>query len=110
MCRGPSRRPPGVYGPGDVDHFTLFQSAMLGWNLFYGNREHYMSCIYVGDCVRGILEAARHEQSAGKGYFLTSDVPLDLGRVPERDRPRGGAAGAGRRSDRAVDVGYGLRR
>ena len=72
-------RPPGVYGPGDVDHFTLFQSAMLGWNLFYGNREHYMSCIYVGDCVRGILEAARHEQSAGKGYFLTSDVPLTWG-------------------------------
>jgi len=69
-------RPSGVYGPGDVDHFTLFRSAVLGWNLFYGNREHYMSCIYVDDCVRGILEAARHEQCAGKSYFLTGDDPL----------------------------------
>jgi len=69
-------RPSGVYGPGDVDHFTLFRSAMLGWNLFYGNRQHYMSCIYVDDCVRGILEAARHEQTAGKSYFLTGDDPL----------------------------------
>lgn len=72
-------RPSGVYGPSDADHFTLFQSAVLGWNLFYGNRDHYMSCIYVDDCVRGILEGTRHEQSAGKGYFLTSDVPLTWG-------------------------------
>ena len=33
---------------------------MLGWNLFYGNRDRLMSCIYVDDCVRGILEAAAH--------------------------------------------------
>ena len=69
-------RPCAVYGPGDVDHFTLFQGAMLGVNLFYGNRDRCMSWIYVDDCVRGILEAARHEQSVGKGYFLTSDVQL----------------------------------
>jgi len=69
-------RPSGVYGPGDTDHFTLFQSAVLGWNLFYGNRDRYMSCIYLDDCVRGILEAARHEQTVGKGYFLTSDTQL----------------------------------
>jgi nucleoside-diphosphate-sugar epimerase len=72
-------RPSDVYGPGDVDHFTLFQSAVLGWNLFYGNRDHYMSSIYVDDCVRGILEAARDEQSAGRGYFLTSDAQLTWG-------------------------------
>jgi len=69
-------RPPAVYGPGDADHFTLFQSAVLGWNLFYGNRDRYMSCIYVDDCVRGILEAARHDKTVGKGYFLTSDAQL----------------------------------
>jgi nucleoside-diphosphate-sugar epimerase len=66
-------RPSGVYGPGDVDYFNLFKSAMLGWNLFFGNRDRCMSVIYVDDCVRGILEAARHAQSAGKGYFLTSE-------------------------------------
>jgi nucleoside-diphosphate-sugar epimerase len=72
-------RPPAVYGPGDVDHFTLFQSAVLGWNLFYGNRDKCGSWIYVDDCVRGIVEAARDERSVGKGYFLTSDVQLTWG-------------------------------
>jgi nucleoside-diphosphate-sugar epimerase len=67
-------RPCAVYGPGDVDHFTLFQGAFLGINLFYGNRDRLMSWIYVEDCLRGILEAAAHPNSVGKGYFLTNDV------------------------------------
>jgi len=65
-------RPSGVYGPGDVDYFNLFKSVMRGWNAFFGNRERIMSVIYVDDCVRGILEAAKHENSIRKGYFLTS--------------------------------------
>jgi len=69
-------RPSGVYGPGDVDYFNLFQSVMRGWNVYFGNRERYMSIIYVDDCVRGILEAAKHEKSVGGGYFLTSDEPV----------------------------------
>ena len=66
-------RPSGVYGPGDVDYFNLFKSAMLGWNLYFGNRERLMSIIYVDDCVRGILEGAQHPNSVNKGYFLTSE-------------------------------------
>ena len=66
-------RPSAVYGPGDVDYFNLFKSAMLGWNVYFGNRERLMSIIYVDDCVRGILEAAKHPNSVNKGYFLTSE-------------------------------------
>ncbi len=66
-------RPSGVYGPGDIDYFNLFQSAMLGWNLYFGNRERLMSIIYVDDCVRGILDAAQHPKSVNEGYFLTSE-------------------------------------
>jgi len=66
-------RPSGVYGPGDVDYFNLFKSAMRGWNVYFGNRDRLMSVIYVDDCVRGILEGARHPTSVGKGYFLTSE-------------------------------------
>jgi len=66
-------RPSGVYGPGDVDYFNLFKSAMRGWNVFFGNRNRCMSIIYVDDCVRGTLMAAQHENSVGKGYFLTND-------------------------------------
>jgi nucleoside-diphosphate-sugar epimerase len=66
-------RPSGVYGPGDVDYFNLFQSAVLGLNLYFGNRDRCMSMIYVDDCVRGILQAARHEETVRNGYFLTND-------------------------------------
>lgn len=66
-------RPSAVYGPGDVDYFNLFKSAMRGWNVYFGNRDRCMSMIYVDDCVRGVLLAAQHENSVGKGYFLTSD-------------------------------------
>jgi len=66
-------RPSGVYGPGDVDYFNLFKSAMLGWNVYFGNRQRLMSVIYVDDCVRGILEAAQHPNSINRGYFLTSE-------------------------------------
>ncbi|MGB3050156.1 MAG: NAD(P)-dependent oxidoreductase [Polyangiales bacterium] len=66
-------RPSAVYGPGDVDYFNLFKSAMLGWNVYFGNRERLMSIIYADDCVRGILEAAKHPNSVNKGYFLTSE-------------------------------------
>ena len=69
-------RPCAVYGPGDVDHFSLFQAAVLGLNLFYGNRDRRMSWIYVDDCVRGILEATDHERTVGKGYFLTHPTQL----------------------------------
>jgi UDP-glucose 4-epimerase len=66
-------RPSGVYGPGDVDYFNLFKSAMRGWNVYFGNRGRCISMIYVDDCVRGVVLAAQHENSVGKGYFLTSD-------------------------------------
>ena len=69
-------RPAGVYGPGDVDYFNLFKSAVRGWNAFFGNRHREMSLIYVDDCVRGILQAAHHPQSVGKGYFLATGKPV----------------------------------
>lgn len=70
-------RPCAVYGPGDVDHFALFQAARFGLNVFYGNRSRAMSWIYVDDCVRGILEAAAHPNTVREGYFLCHPGRLD---------------------------------
>lgn len=69
-------RPPAVYGPGDVDNFELFRWAARRINLFYGNRARHLSAIYVDDLVRGIKEAALHEATRGKGYFLCDGRPL----------------------------------
>ena len=72
-------RPCAVYGPGDVDHFALFQSAVFGVSVFYGNRDHRMSWIYVDECVEGIIDAAGHPQTEGKGYFLANEQILTWG-------------------------------
>ena len=69
-------RPGGVYGPGDVDYFELFRSTAKGLNLFYGNRQRWMSVIYVDDCISGIVAAAHDEAAIGEGYFLTDDEPI----------------------------------
>jgi nucleoside-diphosphate-sugar epimerase len=69
-------RPPGVYGPADVDNFELFKLAVRGLNVFYGNRYRHLSLIHVDDLVRGIREAAVHSGTIGKGYFLTDGQPL----------------------------------
>lgn len=69
-------RPAAVFGPRDVDFLNLFRSAKKGWNVYFGNRDRLMSIIYADDCVRGILEAAVHEGTAGRGYFLADPTPV----------------------------------
>lgn len=68
-------RPPGVYGPADVDNLELFRLANQRLNVFYGNRHKHFSAIFVDDLVRGIREAALHSATVGKGYFLTDGQP-----------------------------------
>ena len=69
-------RPAGVYGPADVDYFNLFKSAIRGWNVYFGNRQRWMSVIYVDDCVRAILQSAVHQSAQGKGYFIANEEPV----------------------------------
>ncbi|MBW1762106.1 MAG: NAD(P)-dependent oxidoreductase [Deltaproteobacteria bacterium] len=69
-------RPAGVYGPGDVDYFNLFQSAMRGWNAYFGNRNRLMSLVYVDDCVRAIIEGGKHPNTTEKGYFIAEEEPV----------------------------------
>ncbi|MEM9073601.1 MAG: NAD-dependent epimerase/dehydratase family protein [Myxococcota bacterium] len=69
-------RPAGVYGPGDVDYLELFKITRRGINLFFGNRRHHKSVIYIDDCVRAIALAAQSDRSQGQGYFLCDGSPL----------------------------------
>lgn len=69
-------RPGGVYGPGDVDYFQLFQSAHRGFNVYFGNRNRWMSIVYVDDLVNLCLASATHPAAADRGYFATDGQPL----------------------------------
>jgi nucleoside-diphosphate-sugar epimerase len=68
-------RPPGVYGPNDVDYFELFNLAMRRLNLFFGNRDAWASMVHVDDLVRATLAAARSGATVGKGYFICDGTP-----------------------------------
>jgi nucleoside-diphosphate-sugar epimerase len=68
-------RPSGVYGPGDADYFNLFREIERGRNVYFGNRKRWFSAVYVDDCVRAIVGAARSERTRGEGYFLCDGEP-----------------------------------
>ncbi|MEM1416391.1 MAG: NAD(P)-dependent oxidoreductase, partial [Myxococcota bacterium] len=67
--------PPTVYGPRDVDVYELFKLARRGLRLFYGNREQWISTIYVDDLIRGMALAATQDAAVGRAYFFTDDTP-----------------------------------
>ncbi len=69
-------RPAAVYGPGDVDNFELYKLAVRRLNLFYGNREGWLSAVHVDDVVRAIRDAAHSPASIGRGYFICDGKPL----------------------------------
>lgn len=69
-------RPGGVYGPGDVDYFTLFKSIHRGLNVFFGNRERLFSAVFVDDFIRALIQSAQSPNSVGKGYFICDGSPV----------------------------------
>ncbi len=69
-------RPGGVYGPGDVDYFNLFREVEKGRNVFFGNKKRWFSAIYVDDCVRAVIDAARAPSAIGRGYFICDGRPI----------------------------------
>ncbi len=69
-------RPAGVYGPGDADFFTYFKIVERGMNVFFGNRNRFISLVHVDDLVRAILEAAKSKTTNKKGYFICDGKPV----------------------------------
>jgi len=67
-------RPAAVYGPAEVDMFTLFRAAKLGINLYFGNRDKRLSAVYVDDLVEAIVDAAQSERTRGRGYLISDGV------------------------------------
>ena len=69
-------RPSAVYGPRDVDFLALFKQLKSGLGIYPGNKDSYVSAIYVEDLVQGILDAATAERSKNQTYFLTREISL----------------------------------
>ncbi len=66
-------RPVGVYGPGDREVFTFFQSVARGTRPAIGNTARKIQMIYVEDLVAGITKMLQHDLPTGAGYFLAEE-------------------------------------
>jgi len=66
-------RPASVYGPRDVDFFNIFKQINNHLCLYPGNRDKYISLIYVADFVRGMIQAAQSPRTKNQTYFLCAD-------------------------------------
>ncbi len=66
-------RPVGVYGPGDKEIFTFFQSVARGFRPAIGDTNRKIQLIYVEDLVAGITKMLKHELPSGEGYFLAEN-------------------------------------
>ncbi len=69
-------RPAAVYGPRDVDFLALFKQLKNGLGIYPGNKNSFVSTIYVDDLVTGILDAAQHQAASNQAYFLANEVAV----------------------------------
>lgn len=69
-------RPAAVYGPRDVDFLALFKQLKNGLGIYPGNRNAYVSTIFVTDLVEGILKAATNKVGSNQTYFMTREIAL----------------------------------
>lgn len=65
-----SIRPPGVYGPGDREIFTLFQLVYRRLKPFIGDASRQIQLVHVDDLCRGIFLAATTPSDSGRIYFI----------------------------------------
>ncbi|MDR0676965.1 MAG: NAD(P)-dependent oxidoreductase [Elusimicrobiota bacterium] len=65
-------RPSAVYGERDSDFLKIYKMIHNSLNLFYQNKENYMSMIYVRDLVEGIIKASLNDKCIGQTYNLTN--------------------------------------
>jgi dihydroflavonol-4-reductase len=66
-------RPPAVYGPRDPDMLGFFKVVNKGFRVSFGFGESYLSLVYVGDLVDGIIHAAENPVSVNQTYFIADE-------------------------------------
>jgi nucleoside-diphosphate-sugar epimerase len=66
-------RPPGVYGPGDTEIFSLFQSAHFHLKPSIGDQDRKLQLVHVDDLCRGIQIALEASTPSGEVYFISEN-------------------------------------
>ena len=63
-------RPSGVYGPGDKEVFSVFQTADRRIRALVGDLNRKLQMVYVDDLCYGVFLAATGQTESGSVYFL----------------------------------------
>jgi nucleoside-diphosphate-sugar epimerase len=71
-------RPSGVYGPGDKEAFTFFQTAAKGIRPYFGDTSRKLQLVHVDDLCRAVLCAVRKDVRSGEAYFIAEKTPYSL--------------------------------
>jgi nucleoside-diphosphate-sugar epimerase len=65
-----SIRPPGIYGPGDTEILSFFQTVNNRVKPFIGNCSRKLQLVHVDDLCRGIFMAMISDTNSGEIYFI----------------------------------------
>jgi nucleoside-diphosphate-sugar epimerase len=62
-------RPPGIYGPGDREIFTFFETVNKGIKPLIGDPERKIQLVHVDDLCRAAVLAIEGATTSGEAYF-----------------------------------------
>ena len=71
-------RPPGVYGPGDKEIFTFFQTVYRHLKPCVGDTSRKIQLVHVDDLCRGVYLAATRETHSGSVYFIAENRAYEM--------------------------------
>ncbi|QDU91228.1 3 beta-hydroxysteroid dehydrogenase/Delta 5--_4-isomerase [Pirellulimonas nuda] len=98
-------RPPGVFGPGDLNLLQMFRSVRAGLNFVAVSQRYRYSFVYVEDLAEGMRRAMEagdrltHDHPSDGLYFLADPQPMTFGQLGDAV-----AAALGRRPPRCVTI------
>ncbi|MBD3256927.1 SDR family NAD(P)-dependent oxidoreductase [candidate division GN15 bacterium] len=71
-------RPPGVYGPGDREMFTLFKTVNGGIKPMIGDMRRRLQVVHVDDLCDGVFRAAATDVDPGSIYFVAEKTAYSM--------------------------------
>ena len=66
-------RPPGIYGPGDKEIFSFFETVNKGIKPVVGDPDRKIQLVHVDDLCRAAVMAVEHNTVSGEAYFIAEN-------------------------------------
>ncbi len=76
-------RPPGIYGPGDKEIFSFFETIHKRVKPYIGNVQRKLQLVHVDDLCLGIFQAIQSDTMSGSVYFIAENKSYTMERLIE---------------------------